>query len=169
MLRVTITGHLDGLRILDRQLDGLEARIADARPAWPRVLEIFQRMARETFDSEGASNAGRKWPELRPATIRQREREGFPGRHPILQRTGSLMRSVTQQTSDTILVQTPTYFAVGSAHPVIVYHQSLRPRKKLPRRAVVDFTTDQRHELLRPLSQYFRGLDPVGRRQTARP
>jgi phage gpG-like protein len=166
MLRVTITGYLDGAQIINRQLDALEARLTDASPAWPATLAVFQSLARATFSTEGASNAAGKWPELKPSTQAERRRQGYGAAHPILQRTRTLMRSVTQRTGDTILVQTPNYFGVGSAVPWIVYHQSTAPRKKLPRRAVVDFTTDDRHEMVRPLRQHLTGLDPVGRRQS---
>jgi phage gpG-like protein len=169
MLRVTISGFLDGAQIIDRQLDALAERITDVSPAWDAVLAVFQQMARDTFNSEGAANAGGPWPQLAPATVADRTRKGFSPTHPILQRTETLMRSVTQQTSDTILVRTPNYFGVGTAVPYVVYHQSTAPRSKLPRRALVDLTTDQRHELLRPIRQYLTGYDPVGRRQTARP
>lgn len=79
------------------------------------------------------------------------------------------MRSVTQETGDTILVQTPRYLGIGSVVPYIAFHQSTRPRTKLPRRAVVDLTTDDRNELVRPIRQYLTGYDPTGRRQTAAP
>lgn len=169
MLTVSVTGYIDGLRVIDRRLDALVERISDARPAWPEVLRVFQSIAADTFRSEGAANAGGVWPPLAPRTNADRIRQGYPPEHPILRRSGDLERSVTSRSGDTILVQTPTYFAVGTAVPYVVYHQSRAPRKRLPRRAVVDLTTDQRHEILRPLRQWLTGLDPVGRKQTAAP
>lgn len=169
MLTVTISGFLDGAQVIDRRLGALEERLNDVSPAWPAVLAVFQAIARDTFASEGASNAGGRWPALAPATVADRRRKGFGPTRPILQRTETLMRSVTQQTADTILVQAPRYFAVGSSVPYVVYHQSTAARRKLPRRALVDLTTDQRHEILRPIRQYLTGHDPVGRRQTAAP
>jgi phage gpG-like protein len=169
MLRVTISGFLDGAQIIDRKLDALEARISDVSPAWPAVVAVFREIARATFDTEGASNAGGQWPALAPSTQKERVRQGYGAAHPILQRSQRLMRSVTQETGDTILVQTPRYLGIGSVVPYIAFHQSTRPRTKLPRRAVVDLTTDDRHELLRPIRQYLTGYDPTGRRQTAAP
>jgi phage gpG-like protein len=168
MLTVTISGFLDGAQIIDRTLNALEERITDVSPAWPAVLAVFQQIARATFENEGASNAGGSWPQLAPATVADRRRTGFSPTHPILERTGRLMRSVTQETGDTILVQAPQYFAIGSAVPYVAFHQSTAPRRKLPRRAVVDLTTDDRHELLRPIRQYITGHDPVGRQQSHR-
>jgi phage gpG-like protein len=169
MLRVTISGFLDGAQIIDRRLNALEARITDVSPAWPAVVAVFREIARATFETEGASNAGGRWPALAPSTQRDRARQGYNPTHPILQRTQTLMRSVTQNTGDTILVTTPNYLGIGSAVPWIMFHQSTAARSKLPRRAVVDFTTDNRHDLIRPIRQFLTGTDPVGRRQTAAP
>lgn len=169
MLRVTISGFLDGVQVIDRQLDALENRITDVSPAWPAVVNVFRQIARATFDTEGASNAGGQWPALAPSTQKDRARQGYGAAHPILQRTQRLMRSVTAGTGDTILVETPRYLGIGSAVPYIQFHQSTAPRTKLPRRAVVDLTTDDRHELLRPIRQYLTGLEPRGRRQAAAP
>jgi phage gpG-like protein len=163
-MQVHITAHLDGVEIVSRRLDAVAARLRDARPAWPVVLATFQAITRQAFASEGATTAAGTWPELAPSTIKERERLGY-GPRPILRRSGVLEESLTGHTGDTILVEEATYFGIGTAVPYVVFHQSLAPRSKLPRRAVVSLTTDQKHELLLPLRQWFTGYMPTGRKQ----
>jgi phage gpG-like protein len=157
---ITISAYLDGELVIDRKLQALEGRTRDMRPAYPEVIRIFRDLARQAFASEGASTASGQWAPLKPATIADRERQGFPGEHPILQRTRTLMRSLTEETSDSINVQTPTYLGIGSADPKVVYHQSKAPRTRLPRRAMVDLTEDDKHRIFLPLRRHVTGNDP---------
>jgi hypothetical protein len=49
----------------------------------------------------------------------------------------------------------------------VQYHQSKLPRTRLPRRAIIDLTEDDKHELVRPLRRHVTGHDanaPVRRR-----
>lgn len=48
---------------------------------------------KKQFDQEGAYLNGSEWKSLADSTVKQRIALGFGGRHPILQRTGTLMRS----------------------------------------------------------------------------
>lgn len=157
--------HLDGVEIVARRFNALAERLADARPAWPAVLATFRQIAADTFATEGASSAAGSWPQLAPRTIAERNRLGYPGPHPILRRTGRLADSLTMGTGDTILVEMPTYLGIGTAVPYVMFHQSTDARMRLPRRAVVDYTTDQKHLLLMPLRQYFLGYSPTGKAQ----
>ena len=52
------------------------------------------------FDDEGDDASG-KWAELRPATVAIRELAGFPGAHPINDRTGGMRRWLTSATGST--------------------------------------------------------------------
>jgi hypothetical protein len=77
-------------------------RVMDALIKWPEKAAteieseagwyIRQRFKRN-FSEEGYPD---KWAQLRPRTIAERLALGFPPAHPILVRTGDLMRSVTQ-------------------------------------------------------------------------
>lgn len=155
----TITAHLDGELIIDRQLQGLEARLRDMTPAYPELTRVFQRIVAQAFASEGASGDTGAWAPLAERTIDERRRQGFGPEHPILQRRQTLMRSLTDTTSDTISVETPNYYARGSAVPYVAFHQSRAPRTKLPRRPVVALTQDQKSELFLPLRRHVTGFD----------
>src|SRR5687767_777087 len=102
---ITVSAYLDGEIIIDRKLQALEERTQDMRPAYPEVIQVFRAMARYAFATEGGSTASGQWPELKPATIADRARAGF-GARPILQRSRVLMRSLTEETGDTIHVET---------------------------------------------------------------
>lgn len=154
---VRLTGTLDGLRIIDRKLQSWEDRASDVRPAYGELRAVFASVVQQTFDSEGGTSASGPWAPLAPSTARQRGRLSYGADHPILERTGEIIRSLTQVTGDTILVEQPTYFAIGSAVPYLIYHQSLAPRTKIPRRPVFDPTEDDKHALLRPLRVYVTG------------
>jgi len=157
---ITITMTLDGAQVVDRKLEAIGERARNLMPAYPAVIQVFREIARQAFGTEGASTASGAWAPLKPATVKDRERKGFPGAHPILQRTQRLMRSLTDLTGDTINVQTPTYLGIGSATPYVAYHQSTAPRTRLPRRAIIDLTEDDKHELFLPLRRYVTGNDP---------
>lgn len=62
---------------------------------------IIESAIRHQFASNFASESadGQAWAPLAPLTVAQRLAEGFPGSHPILQRTGSFMRSYTSNVS----------------------------------------------------------------------
>jgi phage gpG-like protein len=155
-----ISGFLDGLQVIDRRLAAIESRVADVSPAYPAVEKVFNEIARRTFESEGVSSAAGAWAPLAPSTERDRLRKGYGAAHPILVRTGDLKSSVVGRTGDTIIVSTPKYFAIGTADPKAKFHQSRRPRKKLPRRPIFEPTQDDKHDLVRPIRRYVTGHDP---------
>lgn len=62
--------------------------IKDMRPAMEGAIKIVADGIETNFRSE--SSAGEKWAPLRPSTVEQRERKGFGGEHPILNRTSAL-------------------------------------------------------------------------------
>lgn len=158
MLRISLT--VEGEVIIDRLLEGLEERATDMRPAWPAVVQVFQRITKAAFDTEGKST-GAPWPQLAPATQADRRRQGFPPAHPILQRTQQLKRALT--TGEGAYVRgTPDSMAYLLAPHLeyFKYHQSRLPRTRLPRRAPVLLTADDRYQLFHPIRLYLTGRDP---------
>jgi hypothetical protein len=155
---ITFRMYFEGEAILARDLDGIAERAEDMRPAWPAVIAYFRQMVEKAFATEGAST-GQKWPGLKLATAQDRLRKGFAGFHPILQRTGELKRSIDGGGGG-FVEATTTSLAIGSNDPVFWYHQSRKPRKRLPRRAPVLTTAADRTELMRPVALHLRGLDP---------
>lgn len=157
MLRVRLT--IEGDVIIDRMLEGIEARAQDMTPAWPAVIRAFRSIVNRAFATEGTTTA-EPWPQLAESTQKERARKGFGAAHPILERTGKLLRSLVLGESGGFVEMAPQSLAIGTTVEYFPYHQSNKPRFKIPRRAPVLLTMDQRHELFRPIRLYLTGRDP---------
>lgn len=164
MIRIRLT--LEGDIILDRVLAGIEARARDLTPAWPGVVRAFREIVGRAFDSEGAST-GSPWPQLAERTQRDRIAKGYEPAHPILERSTTLRRSLVIGDSGGFTHMAPDALAIGSAVAYFKYHQSNKPRTRLPRRAPALFTADDRHALMRPIRLYVTGRDPNAPRRQA--
>lgn len=159
MFRVSLT--VEGVVIVDRVLQGIEERARDLGPVWPNVVQVFQGIVAKAFDSEGGST-GAPWAPLTPSTNADRVRKGFPPAHPILQRSGKLRRALTIGEGAAI-ISSPTsmqYVVSQQETPYFKYHQSNAPRKRLPRRAPVLLTADDKTALVHPIRLYITGRDP---------
>jgi hypothetical protein len=165
---IRFTFAVEGELVIDRVLAGLEARISNISPAWPAVVQEFRAIVGRAFASEGAST-GAPWKKLADSTNADRVRKGYPAEHPILERKGDLKRALT--TGDGAFVGTsPTslrYIVGGETGRIFAFHQSTRPRKKLPRRAPVLLTADDRTAMMHPVRLYVTGRDPNAPRRAA--
>lgn len=159
MFRINLT--VEGEIVIDRVLQGIEERSRDLSPVWPTVVGVFRGIVAKAFASEGAST-GAAWPQLAPRTQDQRKRLGFPPAHPILERTGKLKRALTIGEGAAV-VTTPTsmrYIVSQQETPYFKYHQSNAPRTRLPRRAPVLLTADDRTAIVHPIRLWITGRDP---------
>jgi hypothetical protein len=165
---LTLNLTLSGQAVAVRRLNALAGRLSDFSPAWPEVIRVFRGIVARTFSTEGGSSDAGSWAPLAPSTQADRRRKGFGPAHPILRRTNRLYSSVAEDGADSIVIQDRTFLGIGSRVPYLPYHQSLAPRRKLPRRPVFAPTEDDKHELLRPLRQWATGYDATGRKQSGR-
>lgn len=159
MFRINLS--IEGEVVIDRLLAGIEDRTRDLTPVWPAVVTIFRGIIAKAFASEGAST-GAPWAPLAPSTQAERKRLGFPPAHPILQRTGKLMRALTIGEGAAV-VTTPAsmrYIVSNQETPYFKYHQSRGARSRLPRRAPVLLTADERTALVHPIRLWITGRDP---------
>ena len=163
MLRVTLS--VENEIIIDRVLEGIEERAQDLTPAWPAVLRAFRSIVNRAFAMEGSG--GEPWQPLADSTRRERARLGYGAAHPILERTGRLVRSLVIGDDGGFAEITPGSLIVGTTVPYFVYHQSNKPRRRLPRRAPILLTMDQRHEVFRPIRLYLTGRTPDGPQREA--
>ncbi|HVX39611.1 MAG TPA: phage virion morphogenesis protein [Gemmatimonadaceae bacterium] len=153
--------------VIDRVLAGIEARARNVAPAWPAVVRAFQTIVRRAFDTEGGST-GAPWAPLAPRTQADRRRHGFPPAHPILERTGALARALTIGEGAYVSMQpTRMEYRLGAAVGYFTYHQSTRPRTRLPRRAPVLLTADDRTAMMHPIRLYITGRDVHAPRRAA--
>lgn len=166
MFRLSLT--VEGDLVVDRILQGIEGAARDLTPAWPAVVAVFQAIEARVFASEGAST-GAPWPQLKPSTQSDRARKGFPPAHPILERTGKLKRALTIG-EGAFVAASPTsmrYILSEEQAGYFKYHQSTRPRTRLPRRAPVLLTADDKTALMHPIRLYITGRDPNAPRRAS--
>lgn len=164
MLRIRLT--IEGDVVIDRLLEGIESRANDMTPAWPALVRVFRQLVGRAFETEGGST-GDLWPQLAERTQADRRRKGYDPEHPILQRTQKLMRSLVLGSDGGFVNETPTSLEIGTDVEYFPYHQSNKPRKRLPRRAPVLLTADDRHEFVRPIRLYLTGRDPDAQQRSA--
>lgn len=77
----------------DRVFDGLGVTLAGLEVVLgsPPVVDAIREQFARNFDQEGGRSS---WAALAPSTVEERQRLGYGGAHPILQRTGALRRHV---------------------------------------------------------------------------
>lgn len=160
---VTVAAHLEGADVVMRRFQGIAANAEDVSPAFPEVQRAFFNVVRRAFETEGGSTASGPWRSLAERTTRERRAQGYDPFHPILQRTQTLMRSLTLPGADAVMIGAPKMLALGSGVDYFKYHQSNRPRTKIPRRAPVDVTQADKHELLRPIVNHITGRSASSR------
>lgn len=161
---------IEGEQVVDRVLQGIEDRARDLTPAWPFVVAEFQAIMARAFATEGASTDAGAWKPLAKRTQKEREKQGFPPAHPILQRTGRLRAALTEGTGAFVRTRPQSMQYLLASEPDSVasfpYHQSRRPRAHLPRRAPVSFTADNRTAVVHPLRLHLTGRDPSAPRRS---
>jgi len=89
---MNVTFESDG--ILTTELDRLIGRIKRPPTLNRDVIgDAIRGAIAENFSNE--SGDGGRWRALSPVTVRERQKRGFPGEHPILVQTGKLLDSLT--------------------------------------------------------------------------
>ena len=116
------------------------------------IEDDFYAEEKAQFASEGA-DGGERWQELSPEYAGWKEAH-YPGQ-PIMQRTGSLERSLTSGNDpNAVKIEAWKTLTLGSKVPYGIYHQSLDPRTKLPRRPLIQLTNAFKTGTMRNLQAY---------------
>jgi|GEM_PF-730631 len=137
---------------LDRGIARFAEGVGDYRPIWPVIADDFYAEEKEQFASEGSAG-GEAWTPLSPAYAGWKEVH-FPGM-PIMQRTGDLERSLTSAGDpNSVRVETRKALTLGTRVPYAIYHQSLDPRTKLPRRPIIMLTNAFKAATMRNIQAY---------------
>ena len=170
---VRLGAQLEGLDEIVERIAGLESRAADPQPALEVVANLLELHVQRTFATEGA-HSGHPWPPLGESTVRARTRRwgyyrrwaptaGAGGIGPILTWHGRLARSFARGGVAHIRLVSPSGLTWGSGVVYGIYHQSSRPRTRLPRRAPIAFRDDfqQREILFQPVRLWLQGV-PAG-------
>lgn len=102
----------------------------------------------KNFESEGAT-FGNKWKGLTPGYQGQKQRKF--GSQKILQATGAMRAAFVSKT-------TATVSTISNKAHYFKYHQSSAPRRKMPRRVMMEITRTQQAEILRFFTKYLNKL-----------
>lgn len=137
---------------LDRGISRFSDGVSDYRPIWPVIEDDFYAEEAAQFASEGAAG-GEPWTPLSPEYAGWKEAH-YPGM-PILQRTGDLQRSLTSPSDpNAVHVENRKSLVLGTRVPYAIFHQSINPRTKLPRRAPIQLTKPFKAGVMRQLQSY---------------
>ncbi len=168
-LGTRISVEIEGVAELVRVFDGVQANIADLRPAWQRIaLEVLYPSIVANFLAEGRP----PWPPLSEDYARRKER--IWGAKPILQASGLLFEALSgpEATPYSITEYEPQEMAVGiRAEPASrsglfygVYHQSRSPRRgRLPRRAFMAIQEQDVQPIIKAIHEHI--AEPMRQRR----
>lgn len=142
---VLISWSIEGEKQISRRLRGLETSLKDFK----KPLEIIATKLQKTFADDVFTSQGKavqeSWPRLSPYTIAMKAKKGYPST-PLIA-TGAMkegFRSIVSS-DQAVLYNVEDYFK---------YHQSNKPRKKLPRRVMMKLGNQQREMVQKEFQLY---------------
>jgi phage gpG-like protein len=146
--RLEIAGEVQ----MDRGIARFAEGVSDYRPIWAMVEDDFYALEKRQFETQGAEG-GDAWPEL-SAQYGAWKAEHFPGK-PILERSGDLVRSLTSPNDPMgVRIEERKSLTLGSRVPYAIYHQSIAPRHRLPRRPEIMLTEPFKRMVMAHVQQY---------------
>lgn len=149
---MSILFEVDGETLINRRLLRVGAYARDASPAFAAIADLLMEETKAQFATEG-SHASGGWKPLQPATVAEKARHGM--RPEILQRTGSLLDSLTVKgDSNMILEIHPDSLTFGSRLPYADIHQKGSPKTNLPRRPPLAFTESAKRAVVKVLQRW---------------
>lgn len=160
-----------GFEKLVEKLALSEDRLRNLAPALTVTANLLEAHVQQVFDTEGQAG-GKRWKRLAPRTVKAREkRRGYYGRRepkgagptgPILYWSGRLRRSFTRGGVAHLRHVSASSLRWGSGVRYGVFHDSPKPRTRLPRRAILSFRSQmQRREILfQPIRLWAQGVPP---------
>ena len=162
---------IEGAEQVKQILAGRAQRALDIRPALEVIADLLQAQTVENIRTRGGSLAER-WLPLADSTVlarknrwgyyRREQGTGVNSRTPLVW-SGGMAKSFQkgeQHHVRTISVQSMEW---GSVHPVIGFHNSRQPRKKIPFRPMLGFRDEAQKRVLtrEPIDMWMGGM-PVG-------
>jgi len=140
---------IEGEKQLSRRLRGLENDIKDFSPAFKKSASKLKSIfSRDVFSSRGQV-IGEKWKRLSPYTVAQKARQGFPS-DPLV-RTGKMKNSFTTKYG-------PREATISNTAEYFKYHQSNKPRSRIPRRVMMKLGNNQKEMVVKEFQNYIRKI-----------
>lgn len=137
----------------DKQISRILLNVSNAAKDFKKPLGQSATMLRKLFEGDVFKTEGgaiqRQWERLSPATVARKARSGSPFPTKILVDTGKMQKSFyTTVTSD--------YAIIGNNQDYFKYHQSNKPRKRLPRRQMMRINNDSKASIVRYFQEHLR-------------
>lgn len=142
-----IEWSIEGEKQLSRRLRGISTKATNfTKPFTSAAQHLTGVFSREVFNTEGGV-IGEKWARLSPATVARKARLGQSTR-PLIA-TGRMRSSFRNIVSSdqAVIYNNSDYFK---------YHQSNKPRRKIPRRVMMKLGLNQRTDVVRIFQTHLR-------------
>lgn len=134
-----------------KDLEGVIARSTNMKPAMLKVGRYLLGVNLRNFNAEGRPN----WVLLKSATIKDRERQGF-GAGPILQRTRTLFRSLTEEGAPLQIFRVfPRSFQLTSNVFYFPFHQ--KGTTHIPIREMMGYQKQDKSQITRIINDFVKG------------
>jgi len=141
-----ISWQVEGEQQLLRKLQIAQDKVKDWTPAFRKVATVLKKtFSNDVFDTRGRT-VDENWPKLSPQYLAEKRKAGYPSQ-PLV-RTGKMKKSFkTLFKSDLAAVwNTAAYFK---------YHQSNKPRRKIPRRIMMKLAHQQRETIQKIFQKHY--------------
>ncbi len=146
-MNMLLRWELEGEVQLSRRLRGIGDQLKDWRPAFRRATnELKSTFSNDVFQTQGTAVGAKKWAPLKPQYLAQKRKRGFSG--------GTLVATGQMKNSFQTIVKSDLG-AVWNSIYYFKYHQSNRPRRKLPRRIIMRLGNNQRQLIIRIFQETF--------------
>jgi len=142
-----IAWSIEGEKQLSRVLRGIQLEQGELKkPLESAAKELTSIFEGDVFSTRG-SIINTTWKPLSPYTLATKARQGYPP-DPLVA-TGAMQRSFKYIVSSdqAVVTNTAEYFK---------YHQSNKPRRKIPRRVMMRLGNNQREMIIKQFQEYFR-------------
>lgn len=127
MAGLTLSFNIEGDQQLLRHLDGIDAKAKNWKPEFAKTGQMLIKTFSDNFTYEGAM-LGDRWEPLKPSTLAEKKRLGYSDK--ILVRTGAMRFGFNSRSYEDAVI-------IWNSSPYFPYHQSNKPRFKLPRRVMM--------------------------------
>lgn len=138
---------LFGEPLVRRSLLRRAAGMTNHREAFRRIARILENAMRRNFATQGVYG-GARWRDLAPSTIatkrRSKDAATRANARTVLMATGALAESLTTSGAGHVEEMTDDTLRWGSLVPYGVFHQSRKPRTKIPHRPLRLAAVDRR-------------------------
>lgn len=142
-----ISWTIEGVTELSRNLRGMETNLKNfTKPLTKIAQSLVKSFGGEVFDTQGAV-IGEKWKRLSPYTVAQKARQGFPP-DPLV-RTGAMKRGFKA-------IVTSEQVVIGNTQDYFKYHQSNKPRSKIPRRRMMKLNEQMKQMIVKEFQDHIR-------------